>query len=130
VVAEKYFWGRPSSVDYNPLPSGGSNLGPTSAALKKAVQERSDLIRKTHGLSDRDPIPSELLFASGSGLDPEISPEAAYFQAARIAKARGLADKQKLHALIQARTKGPDLGFIGEPRVNVLQLNLALDEMP
>jgi potassium-transporting ATPase KdpC subunit len=130
-INEKYFWGRPSSIDYNPLPSGGSNLGPTSEALKKAVKERADLIRKVHGLSDSDVIPQDLLFASGSGLDPDIAPEAAYFQMNRVALARGLAQDQKakLADLIKDKTEQPDLGFIGEPRVNVLALNLALDEM-
>lgn len=128
-VNEKYFWGRPSSVDYNPLPSGGSNLGPTSEALRKAVKDRGDQIRKAHGLSQIDSIPQELLFASGSGLDPEISPETAYFQVNRIAKERALSDTKKLNALIRMHTKGPDFGFIGEPRVNLLELNLALDEL-
>jgi potassium-transporting ATPase KdpC subunit len=128
-VSDKYFWGRPSGIDYNPLASGGSNLGPTSEALKKAVKDRFDQVRKVFGLSETAPIPQELLFASGSGLDPEISPAAALFQVDRVAKARGLTDHEKLVQLIRANAIGPDLGFIGEPRVNVLKLNLALDEM-
>lgn len=126
-TAEKYFWGRPSSTDYNPLPSGGSNLGPTSEALKKAVLERAVFIRKAHDLQPNDSIPEDLLFASGSGLDPEISPVAAEFQSARIAKNRGL-DVEQVRSLIRTHVVGPDLGFLGEPRVNVMQLNLALDE--
>lgn len=121
--SDKYFWPRPSSIDFNPLPSGGSNLGPTSAALKKIVEERKAILAK----SSTDPIPSELLFASGSGLDPHISPRAAYFQVERIAKARGL-DKQALEKLIAHHIEGRRLGFLGAPCVNVLQLNLALDE--
>lgn len=128
-VSEKYFWGRPSSVDFNPLSSGGSNLGPTSQALQKAVKDRAEQVRKRHGLPEDASVPQELLFASGSGLDPEISPETAYFQVDRIAKARGLPDKQKLVELIKSSQKGADLGFLGEPRVNVLNLNLALDEL-
>ncbi len=126
----KYFWPRPSSVDYNPLPSGGSNLGPTSAALKKAVGERKEVIAKAAGNSN-SAIPSELLYASGSGLDPHISPKAAYFQIDRIIKARSL-DPQKgkkdLTELIDKNTEKRLLDIIGKPCVNVLLLNQALDE--
>ncbi len=130
---DKYFWGRPSAVNYNPLPSGGSNLGPTSLALKKAVADRKAVIQKTpHSSQD---IPSELLFASGSGLDPHISPAAAYFQMERIIKARGLNEvegKKMLTKLIEESTQKRRFGLFGEPVVNVLQLNLALDptQMP
>jgi len=126
-TAEKYFWGRPSSIDYNPTPSGGSNLGPTSEVLKKAVNDRAANIRKSQGLSATDMIPQDLLFASGSGLDPDISPEAAEFQSARIARVRGL-EVAQVKKIIQAHVLQPDLGFLGDPRVNVLELNLALDE--
>lgn len=117
--SEKYFWPRPSSTSYNPLPSGGSNLGPTSAALKKAVEERKSALSKAHS-SD---IPRELLFASGSGLDPHISLQAAYYQVDRIAKARGL-DAQNIKKVIVSQIEGR---FLGVPCVNVLELNLALD---
>lgn len=112
---EGYFWPRPSSIDYNPLPSGGSNLGPTSAALKKAVENRERKFGKG--------APAELLFTSGSGLDPHISPETAYFQMERVAKARGL-ETQKLKELIDKKTAR---SIFGPPVINVLLLNQALD---
>lgn len=121
----KYFWARPSAVDYNPLPSGGSNLGPTSAALKKVVEERRAAIAKAHPV---DQIPSEMLYASGSGLDPHITPAAALFQVDRIVQTRGLdpQGKEKLLALIKSQEEG---GILGPPHLNVLELNLAVDEM-
>lgn len=122
--SDKYFWPRPSSIDYNPLPSGGSNLGPTSSALKKAVEERKEKISRGKKVD----IPSELLFASGSGLDPHISLSTAYFQIDRIIKARGL-DRQSLENLIKDMTIKRSMGFIGEPCVNVLELNIALDNL-
>lgn len=127
---EKYFQSRPSAVDYNPLPSGGSNLSLTSDALKKTVQERKNAIDKWAG--NKKPIPSELLFSSGSGLDPHITPDAAYFQMHKIIKARGWDEKkfqEPLKKLIQQMTEKRFLGFLGEPVVNVLKLNLALDEL-
>lgn len=126
--SEKYFWPRPSAVDYNPMPSGGSNLGPTSAALKKAVDERREKILQFHHV-DKDAIPAELLYASGSGLDPHISLKAAYFQLERVAKARGLEQKEIKDLVDHLATK-PTFGFIGETYVNVLMLNKALDELP
>jgi potassium-transporting ATPase KdpC subunit len=126
--SDKYFWARPSSIDYNPLPSGGSNLGPTSAALKKAVEERQEKIIKSHEVT-KDKIPTELLFSSGSGLDPHISLSTAYFQVERIAKARGLESKD-IKNLIDYMTIKRSLGFLGEDCVNVLLLNKALDELP
>lgn len=128
----KYFWPRPSAIDYNPLPSGGSNLGPTSAALKKAVADRKAIIMKAHGVTDASKIPSELLFASGSGLDPHISPQTAFFQVERIVKSRNLdmnKGKKTVIHLIDKLTEHRFLGFIGQPCVNVLKLNLALDEL-
>ncbi len=125
---DKYFWSRPSSIDYNPLPSGGSNLGPTSAALKKVVEERQEKILKAHQV-DKDKIPSELLFASGSGLDPHISLSTAYFQVDRIAKSRGMENKT-IKNLIDSMIIKPSLGFLGEAHVNVLMLNKALDDFP
>lgn len=130
--SDKYFWGRPSAVDYNPLSSGGSNLGPTSAALKKAVEDRKDAIKKWPGADVKTPIPSELLFASGSGLDPHITPAAAQFQIDRIIKARGWDEKKQKEViikLINQMTEQSTLGFLGAPCVNVLKLNLALDEI-
>lgn len=115
---EKYFWPRPSAVSYNPLPSGGSNLGPISKALHDEVQKRK--VDET--------IPKDLLYTSGSGLDPHISPEAASDQVSRVAKARGLSveDVQKL---VRAHIAGRQLGLLGEETVNVLALNRSLDKM-
>lgn len=115
----KYFWPRPSAVDYNPIPSGGSNLGPTSQDLVKVVGDRRAKIGTN--------APGDLLFASASGLDPHISPEAAEFQVDRIALARGLG-REKVAKLVHDSVKGRQLGFLGEPTVNVLELNLALDK--
>lgn len=126
--SDKYFWARPSSVDYNPLPSGGSNLGPTSAALKKAVEERQEKIVKAHNV-DKSKIPAELLFASGSGLDPHINVSTAYFQIERVAKSRGLESKD-IKGLVDNMIIKRGLGFLGEACVNVLVLNKALDELP
>lgn len=120
--SDKYFWGRPSAIDYNPLPSGGSNLGPTSAVLKKAVEARKEKY------SGKDKVPSELLFASGSGLDPHITPLAAYFQLNRVAKARGM-NEEKIKKLIDDQVIRKPLGFLGEDCVNVLILNKTLDEI-
>ncbi|MFA5162572.1 MAG: potassium-transporting ATPase subunit KdpC [Elusimicrobiales bacterium] len=114
-----YFWPRPSAVDYNPMPSGGSNRAPGSAALRDAAKAR----REKFGAD----APADLIFASGSGLDPHISPQAALAQCARVAKARGI-DESRLAALALSRAEGSRSGFSGEPRVNVLLLNLALDE--
>lgn len=130
-TSNKYFWPRPSAVGYDPLHSGGSNLGPTSAALKKAVDERRNLILHVHGNIIPETIPSELLYASGSGLDPHISPEAAFFQIDRIVKARGMhseAGQKMLQELINSMVEERKYGFFGERYVNVLLLNIALDE--
>ncbi|MBA3603828.1 MAG: potassium-transporting ATPase subunit KdpC [Parachlamydiaceae bacterium] len=124
--SDKYFLGRPSAKDYNPLPSGGSNFGPTSAKLKKAVNERREQIAKSHNV-EKDKIPSELLFASGSGLDPHVSLVTAYFQMERVAKARGLKNEDLKHIIDQTVLKRR-FGFIGEPCVNILVLNTTLDE--
>lgn len=123
-TSDKYFWPRPSAGNYSTLPSGGSNLGPTSVTLKKLVEERQKLLSKTSSMA----IPSELVFASGSGLDPDISPMAAYFQVERIAKARSLTTHELIQ-LIDSHTTYPIWGFVGRPTVNVLLLNLALDEL-
>lgn len=124
-----YFWPRPSATDYNPLPSCGSNLGPTNAGLKELVISRRATLEKANpGTGD---IPPDLVFASGSGLDPDISPEAARFQINRVAIARGLDNnsKIKLINLIEQEIEQPDFGIFGKPRINVVRLNLALDSM-
>jgi K+-transporting ATPase ATPase C chain len=114
----KYFWPRPSAGDYATVASGASNKGPVSADLAKAIAERREKFGKD--------APAELLTASGSGLDPHLSPEAAKYQAPRVAAERKI-PVEKVNALIDEHTEGPQLGFLGEPRVNVLALNLALD---
>jgi K+-transporting ATPase ATPase C chain len=122
----KYFWPRPSAVDFNPLPSGGSNLGQASQDLKKAYDDRRTKLMAAHPMQSEEP-PQELLFASGSGLDPHISPQAALYQMKRVAAARGLSE-EKVITLIDAATEHPKFGFLGESIVNVLDLNLALDK--
>jgi potassium-transporting ATPase KdpC subunit len=124
----KYFWGRPSATSpfpYNPAASSGSNLGPTNGALMKAVQARIDTLRAVDP-GNPLPIPVDLVTASGSGLDPHISPAAAEYQVHRIARVRGL-DKTVVRRFVAQHTEGRQLGVLGEPRVNVLTLNLALD---
>ncbi|SEM57265.1 K+-transporting ATPase ATPase C chain [Luteibacter sp. UNCMF331Sha3.1] len=123
-----YFWSRPSATSpgpNNPAASSGSNLGPTNPALTDAAKQRIDALRKADPGNDA-PVPVELVAASGSGLDPEISPAAARYQVKRVARARGM-DVAKVEALVDAHTKGRQLGVLGEPRVNVLELNMALD---
>jgi K+-transporting ATPase ATPase C chain len=122
---DKYFWPRPSAINFDPLSSGGSNLGPISKLLKEQVENRSQSLSKNHAV-DSLSIPSDLLFASGSGLDPHISPHAAYFQIDRIAKARSLS-AQKLREWTDAFIEKPTLRLMGSPRVNVLMLNQFLD---
>lgn len=128
--ALNYFWPRPSAGDYATVASGASNQGATSAALKEAVEKRADVIRKAHNLGADVQIPADLLLASGSGLDPHISPEAANFQVDRVAKARNLSPEQtaELQKLVEKSVEGLQWGFFGAPRVNVLRLNLELDK--
>ena len=124
----KYFWSRLSAtspVPYNAASSSGSNLGPTNPALLKAVQDRVDALRKADP-DNKQPIPVDLATASGSGLDPHISPAAAEYQVGRVAKVRGL-PVMAVRGLIQKHTQGRFLGLLGEPGVNVLELNLDLD---
>ena len=128
--APQYFWGRLSATSpmpYNPQGSGGSNLGPTNPALLDEVKGRIDAL-KAAGTDMSKPVPVDLVTSSGSGLDPEISPAAAAYQIERVAKARKLAAND-VQALVDRYTSGRQFGIFGEPRVNVLQLNLALDEM-
>lgn len=124
--SEKYFWPRPSATDYATLASGASNKGPTSADLKKSVDERRAALKDTAG---KEQIPADMLFASGSGLDPHISKEAARLQVKRVAAARKFdgAKTASLYALIEDKTEEPQWGIWGETRVNVLLLNIALD---
>jgi K+-transporting ATPase ATPase C chain len=130
-TSDRYFWPRPSAVDYNPLPSGASNLGPTSAALQAKVIERAAAIRQANHLAEDAVIPTDLLFASGSGLDPHITPDAARLQIDRVDTARGFTSTQRaqLTALVEQSIEPPQLGLLGEPRVNVLLLNLAVDQI-
>jgi potassium-transporting ATPase KdpC subunit len=126
----KYFWGRPSATTpqpYNGVASSGSNLGPLNPALIDAVKANAKALHDADP-DNTQPIPVDLVTASASGLDPEISPAGARYQAARVARARGI-EPAKLEALIAAHQQGRLLGFIGEPRVNVLELNLALDQL-
>lgn len=123
----KYFWSRPSGTTppYNGGASTGSNLGPTNPALVDAVKGRIAALRDADPDNDA-PIPIDLVTTSGSGLDPHIRPAAAFYQAGRVARKRGL-DESRVRQLVQSHVEPPDLGILGEPRVNVLALNLALD---
>lgn len=123
-----HFWGRPSATagqPYNAASSSGSNLGPGNPALAEQLGVRIAEMRKANG---DGPVPAELVFASGSGLDPHISPAAALYQVPRVAKATGL-DEDAVTGLVEKYTEPRQLGILGEPRVNVLKLNLALDEL-
>jgi K+-transporting ATPase ATPase C chain len=123
----KYFWSRLSATGpfaYNAAASSGSNLGPTNEALIKAVEARARALRQADP-NNNQPIPVDLVTASGSGLDPHLSPAAAFYQAPRVARARNL-DEGIVRQLVEKNIEGRQLGFLGEPRVNVLRLNLAL----
>lgn len=129
-TSSKYFWGRPSATSdfpYNALASGGSNLGPSNPALIKTVEERMQALRAANP-DAQGPVPMDLVTASASGLDPDISPEAALWQAPRVAKARAL-PLSVIENLVRTHTAVPLFGLLGAPRVNVLELNLALDRL-
>ena len=126
----EYFWGRPSATapfPNNPAASGGSNLGPTNPALIEAVKGRVAALRAADPGND-SPMPVDLVTASGSGLDPHISPAAALYQVKRVARTRGL-DETIVQKLVARHTEERQFGLLGERRVNVLQLNLALDSL-
>lgn len=131
----RYFWWRPSAVDYmlgtdaaNLGSSGATNFGATNETLDALVDERRTVLIEANNVSDATTIPDDLLFASGSGLDPHISPEAARLQVERVAAARNL-DATQVADLVEQFVEPPQLGVLGEPRVNVLRLNLALDAL-
>ncbi|WP_114936545.1 K(+)-transporting ATPase subunit C [Mucilaginibacter endophyticus] len=123
---DEYFWGRPSAVDYNAAGSGGSNKGPSNPDYLKQVEGRIDDFMKHNPGVTRSQIPAELVTASGSGLDPDLSPAGAKVQVARVAKVRGLS-VDAVNKLVDEQTEGPWLGLFGPAKVNVLKLNVALD---
>jgi potassium-transporting ATPase KdpC subunit len=124
-----YFWTRPSATGYNPLPSGASNYGPTSDTLRKLVNARRILFTTLNSISDESAVPKEMLFASASGIDPHISPEAALMQINRISETRHFTpgQKEKLIERVRELTEPPQFLFLGEERINVLILNIDLD---
>jgi K+-transporting ATPase ATPase C chain len=124
----EYFHGRPSAVNCDAAGSGASNLGPSNAKFLDQVKGRVEQVRRENGLSPSAPVPADLVLASGSGLDPDITPRAALLQAARVARACGLSTAD-VERLVRERTEPPQFGLWGQPRVNVVKLNRALDAM-
>jgi K+-transporting ATPase ATPase C chain len=127
-TGDKYFWPRPSAGSYATVPSGASNLGPTSQALQSNVTANAMAFRTGNKLAADAPVPADMVFTSASGLDPHISPEAARLQIGRVAAARSMGADQ-VKALVEKFVESPQWGIFGEARVNVLRLNLALDDM-
>jgi len=125
---DKYFWSRPSAVDYNAAGSAGSNKGATNPEYLKTVQDRIDTFLVHNPGIKKQAIPAEMVTASGSGLDPDISPASAYIQVKRIAAVRNLPE-EKIQSLVAAHIEKPLLGILGPSKINVLKLNVALDEM-
>jgi len=127
-TGDKYFWPRPSAGSYATVPSGASNLGPTSQALQSNVTANAIAFRTGNKLAADAPVPADMVFTSASGLDPHISPEAARLQVGRVAAARSMGADQ-VRALVEKFVEPPQWGIFGEARVNVLRLNLALDDL-
>lgn len=127
-TGDRWFWPRPSGADFATVPSGASNLGRTSSNLVAAVAARAAAFRAAHGLAADAAVPAEMAFASGSGLDPHISPGAARLQVGRVAQARGI-EPARVRTLVEEHVEAPQLGLLGVPRVNVLRLNLALEDV-
>ena len=125
---DKYFWGRPSAVDYNAAGSAGSNKGPSNPDYLKTVQDRLDSFLVHNPEVKKEEVPSDLVTASGSGLDPDISPAGAYVQVDRMARVRGLSE-EKVRSLVDQHVEKPLLGVFGPSKVNVLKLNIALDAL-
>jgi potassium-transporting ATPase KdpC subunit len=130
-TSSKYFHSRPSAIQYNPMPSGGTNWSVTDKRMADSVKARREKFIDQNNLSAETVVPKEMFFASASGVDPDISPQAALLQIERVAKVRGF-DARKTSALkelVQRSIEKPEFGLFGDPRVNVLRLNLALDEL-
>jgi potassium-transporting ATPase KdpC subunit len=129
--SQKYFWSRPSFNNYNPLPSGASNLGPLNPLLIKKINENEKDFAQANKINEDVNIPPEMLTASASGLDPHISPAAAFLQISRISEARGMdkAEQDKLIELVNDLTENRQFSFLGEPRINVFLLNLRIDSL-
>jgi K+-transporting ATPase ATPase C chain len=129
--SDRYFWPRPSAVNYNPVSSGATNFGPTSDTLRKVVEERKKDFLRGNGLAETTVVPADMLFASGSGIDPHISPQSAFLQVERVARVRGYSSERKavLEKLVRSNIEGPEFRLFGMARVNVLELNLALDDL-
>ena len=125
---DKYFWSRPSAVDYNAAGSAGSNKGPSNTEYLKQVQDRIDTFLVHNPSVKKTDIPAELVTASGSGLDPDISPEGAYVQVERVAKTRNIS-AEKIKALVEQQIQQPLLSLFGPKKVNVLKLNIELDKL-
>ncbi len=130
-VSDRYFNSRPSAIGYNPAPSCGTNWGPTDKRMQDSAKARAVQFKLQNNLSAATIVPKDMLFASASGVDPDISPEAAQLQIERIVKARGFNEEKRksLQQLVDIFTQGPQLKLFGDPRVNVLKLNLALDQL-